>query len=190
VIWETSFTTLLFSLAVLATLYLEKSRRVVDWIGYGLLWGITGLTSPATLSVLPFLGIWIWIRHWRRGSNIIFLALAASFTFFAIIAPWIWRSSQIYGRFVAFRGNFGLEVLVGNSDDTSRPSNWNVLPGANLSELARLRRVGEPAYMAEKQLQAKELIERNPSRYALLTFRRILNTWTAAWGYPSGWNMD
>jgi 4-amino-4-deoxy-L-arabinose transferase-like glycosyltransferase len=190
VIWETTFTTLLLSLAVLATLYLEKSIRSVDWIGYGLLWGFTGLTSPATLSVLPFLGGWIWIRHWPRGRNITGLALAASLAFFAIITPWIWRCSQTNGRFVAFRDNFGLEVLVGNSDDTRTPANWSLLPATNLSELEKLRQIGEPSYMAEKQQQAKELIERHPSRYALLTLRRILNTWTAAWGYPPGWNMD
>jgi 4-amino-4-deoxy-L-arabinose transferase-like glycosyltransferase len=190
VIWETSFTTLLLSLAVLATLYLEKSSRSVDWIGYGLLWGFMGLTSPATLSVLLFLGGWIWVRHWRGGCKIIGPALAASLAFFAITTPWIWRCSQTYGRFVAFRDNFGLEVLVGNSDNTRRPANWSLLPATNLSELERLRQVGEPAYMAEKQQKAWELIERNPSRYALLTLRRILNTWTAAWGYPPGWNMD
>jgi 4-amino-4-deoxy-L-arabinose transferase-like glycosyltransferase len=190
VIWETSLTTMLFSLAVLATLYLEKSSCPVDWVGYGLLWGFTGLTSPATLSVLPFLGGWIWIRHWWRGSNITGIVVAASLAFFAIITPWIWRCSQAYGRFVAFRDNFGLEVLVGNSDNTRRPANWSLLPATNLSELEKLRQVGEPAYMAEKQEQAKQLIERYPSRYALLTLRRILNTWTAAWGYPPGWNMD
>jgi 4-amino-4-deoxy-L-arabinose transferase-like glycosyltransferase len=190
VIWETSFTTLLLSVAMLAALCLEKSNRLVDWIGYGLLWGFIGLTSPATLSVLPFLGGWIWIRHWSRGSKVTGLALAASLTFFAIITPWIWRCSHTYGRFVALRDNFGLEVLVGKSDNTSRTANWSLLPASNPSELQKLRQVGEPAYMAEKQEQAKELIERHPSRYALLTLRRIFNTWTAAWEYPPGWNMD
>jgi 4-amino-4-deoxy-L-arabinose transferase-like glycosyltransferase len=189
VIWETSLTTLLFSVAILRTLRLEKSNRPVDWIAYGLLWGFTGLTSPATLSVLPFLGAWIWIRQRRRGTNITAVALAASVAFFAIITPWIWRCSQAYGRFVALRDNFGLEILVGNSEDDRTPANWSLLPATNLSELNRLRQVGEPAYMAEKQQQARELIERHPSRYALLTIRRILNTWTAAWG-PIGWHMD
>jgi 4-amino-4-deoxy-L-arabinose transferase-like glycosyltransferase len=190
VIWETSLTTLLLSLAVLATLFLDNSSLPVDWIGYGFLWGVAGLTGPATLSVLPFLGGWIWIRHWRRGSNITGVIIAASLTFFATITPWIWRCSQTYGRFVALRDNFGLEVLVGNSDNTDRPANWSLLPATNHSEMEKLRQVGEPAYMVEKQQQAKELIERHPSRYALLTLRRILNTWTAAWGYPPRWNMD
>jgi hypothetical protein len=190
VIWETSFTTLLLTLAVLATLYLEASNRTIDWIGYGLLWGFTGLTSPATLSVLPFLGGWIWFRHWHRGSKTTGLAFTASLAFFAVIIPWIWRCTHTYGRFVVLRDNFGLEVLVGNSENTKRSANWNLLPATNPTELERLRHIGEPAYMAEKKKQAKELIERHPSRYALLTLRRILNTWTGAWEYPPGWNMD
>lgn len=190
VIWETSFTTLLFALAILATLHLEKSKRLADWVGYGFLWGFTGLASPATLSALPFLGGWVWYRQWRQGSNCTGAAALASLVFFAVVGPWIWRCSELYGRFVAFRGNFGLEVLVGNSNDTSAPSNWNVLPGANPSELEEFRRIGEPAYMAEKQMEAKTLIELNPARYAELTLRRILNTWTGIWKFPPGWKMD
>jgi hypothetical protein len=133
--------------------------------------------------------VWTWIRHRRRGSNITVPALAASFVFLAVIAPWIWRCSRNYGRFVALRDNFGLEVLVGNSENDGSPANWSVLPANNISELKRLVQFGEPEYMAEKQQEAKELIERHPSRYALLTFRRILNTWTGAWRYPPGWNL-
>ncbi len=189
-IWETSLTTLLLSLLVLATLYLENSKNLLTWIGYGVLWGFTGLASPTTLSVLPILGGWIWLRHWRRGGNCTGVALVASLCFFVMIAPWIWRCSHVYGRFVAFRSNFGLEVLVGNSNDTSNAANWNVLPGMNAAELQSLRRMGEPAYMAEKQHEASELIRRRPLRYAGLTIRRILNTWTSIWKFPPPWNLD
>jgi 4-amino-4-deoxy-L-arabinose transferase-like glycosyltransferase len=190
VVWETSLTTLLFALLVLLTLSLEHSRNPKAWAGYGLLWGLTALTSPAVLSVLPFLGGWIWLRQWRRGDNCTGLAVAASLVFFIIVSPWIWRCSQLYGRFVAFRSNFGMEVLVGNSNDTSSPSNWNVLPGYDSAELAELRRVGEPAYMAEKQRQATEFIAHHTLRYMGLTLRRILNTWTALWQFPPRWGLD
>lgn len=189
-VWETSLTTLLLSLAVLATLRIENSKSIAAWAGYGLLWGFTGLASPATLSVLPFLGAWVWIRQWRRGSNCTGAALVASLLFFAVIAPWIWRCSRTYGRFVAFRGNFGLEVLVGNSPDTSHPSNWGILPGTNSTELEKLQLVGESAYMSEKQQEAKQLISQQPLRYVGLVLRRILNTWTGVWEMPPGWTLD
>jgi hypothetical protein len=83
-----------------------------------------------------------------------------------------------------------LEVLVGNSSDTSRAANWNVLPGFNKSELEELQRDGEPAYMAEKQREANEFIAHHRLRYAGLTLRRVLNTWTGLWEFPPPWNMD
>ena len=190
VVWETSLTTLLLTLLVLLTLKLEHSKSLSAWVGYGLLWGASGLTSPAVLTTLPFLGGWIWFRQWRRGSNCTGLAIAASLAFLLVVTPWIWRCSRTYGRLVAFRGNFGLEVLVGNSSDTSHPANWNVLPGFNKSELEELQRDGESAYMAEKQREANELIAHHRLRYAGLTLRRVLNTWTGLWEFPPPWNMD
>ncbi len=114
---------------MLATLSLEQSATLGGWIGYGLLWALAALSSPTVLSALPFLGSWIWFRHWRRGSNSTGAAFAASLVFLAAVAPWVWRCSRVYGRFVPFRSGFGLDFLVGNSDDTRTPSDWNVLPG-------------------------------------------------------------
>jgi 4-amino-4-deoxy-L-arabinose transferase-like glycosyltransferase len=189
-VWETSLTTLFLPLLVLATLHLEQSKNLAAWIGYGLFWGFAALSSPVILTTLPFLGIWIWLRHWKRGSNCTSVAIAASLAFILVVAPWIWRCSRTYGRLVAFRGNFGLEVMVGNSADTSNPSNWNVLPGANKAELEEIQRIGESAYMAEKQRMAEDLITHQTSRYVRLTLRRILNTWTDIWNFPPGWQLE
>jgi 4-amino-4-deoxy-L-arabinose transferase-like glycosyltransferase len=189
-VWDTTLTTLLLSLVVLATLHLERSTSLGPWLGYGALWAIAALTNPAVLSTLPFLGAWVWLRHWRRGENCTGAAFAASLVFLVAMAPWIWRCSQVYGRFVALRGGFGLEVLVGNSTDTSSPANWSVLPGENSGELAKLRRLGEPAYMAGKQREAREVIARRPLRFAGLTLRRILYTWTCLWGFPQPLGLD
>jgi 4-amino-4-deoxy-L-arabinose transferase-like glycosyltransferase len=190
VVWETSLTTLLLTLLVLFTLTLEHSKGLGAWIGYGLLWGVSALASPAILSVLPFLGTWVWFRHWKRGSHCTAGAMAASVAFLLVAVPWIWRCSRTYGRFVAFRSNFGLEVLVGNSADTSSPANPNVLPGWNRSELEQLQQWGEPAYMAQKQRQASEFIAHHRLRYAELTLRRILHTWTGLWEFPPRWKLD
>jgi 4-amino-4-deoxy-L-arabinose transferase-like glycosyltransferase len=189
-VWETTLTTLLFSLALLATLRLERSMSLGAWVLYGALWGVTALTNPAVLSTLPFLGAWVFIRHWRRGENCAGLAAAAALVFLCATVPWIWRSSRTYGRFVAFRGSAGLEVLVGNSDDTSQASNFGVIPGNNPAEMEKIKRLGEPAYMAEKQTEAWEVITRRPLRYAALVLRRVLYTWTGFWSYPLHWTLD
>ena len=155
-------TTLFFSLVVLATLRLERSTSSSAWLGYGALWGIAVLTNPAVLSTLPFLGAWVWLRHWRRGENCTAVAAAASLVFLCATGPWIWRCSRVYGRFVAFRGSIGQEFLVGNSDDTRHASNFQVIPGNNPAEMEKVKTLGEPAYMAEKQREAWEVISRRP----------------------------
>jgi hypothetical protein len=189
-IWDTTLTTLLLSLGVLATLRLEETTNYLDWIGYGLLWGVVGLTSPAALSTLPFLGGWVWFRQWRRGRNCTGAAILSSLVFLIVVAPWIWRCSQLYGRFVPFRSIGGLEFLIGNSSDNTLPANIHVQPSVSPDEMRELLRVGEPAYMAGKQREALEFISEHPIQFAKLTFRRILNTWTGLWEFPPRWTLD
>jgi hypothetical protein len=189
-IWETCLTTLLLSLLLLATLRLERSASYIAWTGYGLLWALAALTSAATLSTLPFLGGWIWLRHSRRGNSCTGAAIVASVVFLAAVAPWIWRCSQMYGRFIPFRSNFAMEVVVGNNDDTSKLSNPNVMPADSRTELEKLRRIGELAYIAEMQSEARGFVMRHPLRAVVLTFRRILNTWTGVWTLHPTWGMD
>jgi hypothetical protein len=189
-VWETTMSPLLLTLLVLSTLQLDASTRPASWAGYGGLWGISALTNPALLSTLPFLGAWLWLRNRRRGVSGAGAAAVAALLFLAVVAPWVWRSSRAYGRFVAVRGGIGLEVLAGNSEDTSLTMNANVLPGDNPAELEKLKRLGEPAYMAEKEREAREVIAGEPLRYAGLTLRRILNAWTCLWDLPPRWKLD
>lgn len=189
-VWETILTALLLAFIMLYTLHLERSVSYLAWIGYGFLWGLTALTSAATLSTLPFFGIWILLRHGQDRAKCAGPVVAASLVFLAVIAPWTMRCSRTYGRFVAFRGNLGLEIMVGNSNDTSQPSNWNMLPGETRAELEKLQRVGEPEYMAEKQLEAKEVIRHHFSRYVGQTLRRVLYAWTDLWNFPPRWSLD
>ena len=172
-VWDTVLGTLLLTLLVLYTLKLEHSNKYLAWLGYGLLWAVAALTNANALSVLPFFGGWIFFRQWKSGALRMGPIIAASLIFLAGVAPWIYRSSQLYGRFVAFRGNFGLEVIVGNSSDTSEPSNWNETPGSNLAQLQEFVRLGEPAYMAEKQREAAQVMKERPLWFAGQSLRRI-----------------
>jgi 4-amino-4-deoxy-L-arabinose transferase-like glycosyltransferase len=189
-IWDTVLGTLLLTLLILYTLKLERSSNYVAWIGYGLLWAIAALTNANDLSVLPFLGGWIFLRQWHAGKVRLGPIIVSSLVFLVGVTPWVWRCSKVYGRFVAFRGNFGLEVMVGNSNDTSRPSNWDETPGSNLAQLQEIQRLGEPAYMAEKEVEARLVIKQRPLWYAGQSLRRVLYTWTNIWEFPPPWNFS
>src|ERR1700675_1461362 len=63
VVWETSLTTFLLSLALLMTLQLsdEMSRNqptTLRWIAFGALWGVILLANTAVVSLLPFFLLW------------------------------------------------------------------------------------------------------------------------------------
>ena len=112
-IWETPLTTLLLSLLVLATFHLEGRGRLRSWLAYGLLWGVATMSSPAVLSVMPFLWIWIWNRNRRRGTRCGPQAAVAALALIACVSPWLIRNYLVFGR-VLLRSNFALEFLVGN----------------------------------------------------------------------------
>ena len=65
---------------------LVESRRLRDWLLWGALWAAQGLSSPAVLDTLPFLGTWLVVRRiklrleWFKpalGSTLVFIAMAA-----------------------------------------------------------------------------------------------------------------
>ena len=189
-IWETILTMMLLTLLMWLTLHLERSPSLIAWVGYGLLWGFTALSNPVTLSTLPFLGAWIWLRHWRRGKNCTGDAVIASIMFFIVITPWIWHASRNYGRFVAFRSDFGLEFLFGNTGVGSSPVRLNILPDENPVEMEKVQRMGESLYLAGKQLEAREWFGQHRIRFAELTLRRILYNWTGLWDFGPVWTLD
>ena len=189
-IWETILTMMLLTLLMWLTLHLERSPSLIAWVGYGLLWGFTALSNPVTLSTLPFLGAWIWLRHWRRGKNCTGDAVIASIMFFIVITPWIWYASRNYGRFVAFRSDFGLEFLFGNTGVGSSPVRLNILPDENPVEMEKVQRMGESLYLAGKQLEAREWFGQHRIRFAELTMRRILYNWTGLWDFGPIWTLD
>ena len=52
-VWETSLTTLLFTLAFMLTMEMEGDDRVTSWIGFGVLWGVkASATLPCFRSCL------------------------------------------------------------------------------------------------------------------------------------------
>ena len=68
-IWETSLSAFLLTLLLMLTLEMEGDRRLSSWFGYGLLWGIVGLTNPSALSFLPFSGGWLAYQLHRRRKG-------------------------------------------------------------------------------------------------------------------------
>ena len=181
-IWSTVLTTFLLALAFAAGLKLERSSRMKDWVGFGLLAGLAALSDPIAISILAPLGLWMWYRTSRHGGNWLLRGTAAGLAFIIVVTPWFVRNYRVFGSFIPFRDNFGLELYVGNHGET-----WHFAEGPHPSnsdqEWQEYQQLGELRYMEHKQQQAMELISSNKVGFVWLSFRRALYIWTNYWSF-------
>jgi len=181
-IWDTALAGLWLALLVLATLKLRGSGRLSAWIGYGALWAIGALINPSLLGVLPFLALWaIWPQTPARAAR---LAAASALIFLALLAPWTIRNYVVFHKLIPLRSNFGLELLLGMRADVPDGVRSPLHPNDNLDEARKYARMGEIAYMDDKQREALALIREDPANVALLTMRRLEENWLNLWDSP------
>jgi 4-amino-4-deoxy-L-arabinose transferase-like glycosyltransferase len=180
-IWETWLATLLLCLLFLITLNLENGEKFGSWIVLGLLWGIAALTSPALLSVLPFLAAWLIYRRHRRGHRSLAAGAIAAIAFIAVISPWFLRNYEVFHRFIPFRDNMGLVLRLGTKGETSYWGPYELGPWHNPQEWNEFRELGELGYMDKKKHQAIEFIRAHPGWYIWTSLRRALFLWTGYW---------
>ena len=109
--WSTCLLTLLLCWLFLMALELENSRRILSWIGFGLLCGVSALTEPVALSVLPFLGAWTCYRRYRQGRTWLMPGVAASLAFLAVLSPWIIRNYETFHQFIPVRSGLGTRTV-------------------------------------------------------------------------------
>ncbi len=138
-IWEACLATLLLTLLVLLAVRLDEAPSLWAWVCFGALWGVAALTNPAVLTVLPFLGAWVYFRLNRRPpfrwAGWAGQVAAAALVFVLCVAPWFVRNYRTFGRFVPFRSGFALELRVGNSPESDvQWRNW-LHPNESQSEM-------------------------------------------------------
>ena len=182
-IWDTCLSALLAATIIWATLAIADSRRARDWFAYGLLWGLTLMTNPTTLSVLPlFLG-WFIFREWKkhRGlafGNVLIRRMALSVVIMAACCvPWTVRNYEVFHSFIPFRSVLGLQLWLGNNDAYKDHFPGQLHPLDNSTERARYVDIGEVAYMHEKLDLATRWIFSHPRREAELFGQRFAATW-------------
>ena len=182
-IWETWLATLLLCLLFLITLKLENEERVSRWAGFGGLWGVAALTSPAMLAVLPFLAFWVIYRRQRLGKRWFVVNVVASVVFIAVIAPWFVRNYETFHRVIPFRDGMGLVLRLGTKG-TTKTAHWahyELGPWHNDAEWNEFLQLGELGYMDHKKQQAVEAIRADPGQFAWDSFRRVVFIWTGYW---------
>lgn len=180
-IWETTLTTLLMSLILLALLTLEHVALPRAWLGFGLLCGLMALSNPSIVAVLPFWGAWLWLRLRHHGAQPGRLLGMAALVFLLSLSPWFLRNYLVFHRLIPFRTNFGLELQIGNNPLSVGAPIYELHPIHNPKEFEKYRQMGELAYVAEKKREAFQFIGGHPGAFFRLTLLRIAYTWTYIW---------
>lgn len=186
-VWETNFSALLLSLALLITLRIERKPRLVTWLLLGAIWGVIALANPSCLSLLPFSAAWLAWRCGRQRRAWLGGGLAAAAVCLALVAPWTIRNYRVFGSLVPIRSNFGVELRLGNSPSAQGLWMSWFHPSQDPREFARYRQMGELAYGRARRQEAMDFIRENPGRFAELCLRRALWFWI---GTPRSSTID
>jgi 4-amino-4-deoxy-L-arabinose transferase-like glycosyltransferase len=179
VVWETSLTAFLLSLALLLTLRMaDEPPKPRAWILFGFLWGVIALTNTAVLSMMPFCLLWLLYRLPCRPRQLVGAALCV-LTAALLVSPWLVRNYRVFGQFIFVRDNLPLEMYEANNDQSSGLWTRNEHPGNNPEAMRRFQELGELGFMAEKKLQVRQFIREHPERFLWFTAERAVYFWIA-----------
>jgi 4-amino-4-deoxy-L-arabinose transferase-like glycosyltransferase len=176
-IWETSLAALLLTTIFWLALTMEDRDGWLPWFQFGLLWGITALSSTSLLSFLPAAGLWAWYRRARRGKKSFVGVVLASMVFFACIAPWLVRNYETFGKFIFIRDNFGAELRLGNGNGADGTLMLYLDATHDPYAMRQFQAMGELPYIAMRKRQALDYIQADYGRFAKLCVRRFIYFW-------------
>ena len=184
-IWDTALIGLFFALIFWATLAMPEKHGLLPWAGYGALWVTGVLINPSILSLFPFFLAWL-IWEARKVEIPWAKPVAVALLIFTIgLVPWTVRNYRVFGKFIVLRSNFGLELWLGNNPDvTDTMSNW-AHPNDNPAEAAKYARMGEIAYMADKEHEAFAFMRTHPLETLDFMFRRFVENWLGITDSPA-----
>jgi 4-amino-4-deoxy-L-arabinose transferase-like glycosyltransferase len=179
VVWETSLTAFLLSLALLLTLRMvNKQERLRTWILFGVLWGVIALTNTAIVSMFPFCLLWLLYRLPRRTAHLVGAVLCV-LTAVLVVSPWLVRNYEVFGKFIFVRDNLPLEMYEANNDQSAGLWTRNEHPGNNPEAMRRFQELGELGFMAEKKREVRQFIREHPGRFLRFTAERAVYFWIA-----------
>ncbi len=184
-VWDYALTALLFCCCFWAVQNLHQRSKLIAWLGFGALVGITALSNPSVLSTVPFLlAIALW-KVRRAGGRWLLHGLVVAIGVAAIATPWAVRNESVLHSTSLIRDGFWLEFWAGNSGDTSDSNPPWAHPASNPVEMQKYQSLGEINYLAQKHDLAMAFISRHPFFFVEVSLRRVVRFWTGFWSASS-----
>ena len=183
-VWEYSLTGLLFTTCFCIAQRIHLSSRLLAWVGLGLLFGLTALSNPSSLSTLPFLLALALYQVRKSGQRWLAKGALTALAAFAVLAPWTIRNYVKLGVLCPVRDNFWLEVYDDNLGDSSLDPSF-AHPSSNPAEMRKFLAMGEPAFLAEKKTLIIDYLKQHPEFMVAKTMKRIRYYWTGYWSFSS-----
>ena len=178
--WETSLAALLLSCAMLLALRIcERKDARGNWIWFGVVNGLIALTNPSLLLWLPFAGIWAMVQNSKHESfgRTLTSAVMAGVVFIAMLAPWVVRNERVFHKFIPVRGNFWVELHLGNTHGTDGLWAWWLHPSHDARELELYSRLGEVRYVERAKKLVVAEIQQDPQHFIYATICRFFYFW-------------
>lgn len=182
-VWDYALTSMLFAWCFYFAQRLNVTTRLMAWFGYGVLYGVTALSNPSVLSMLPFLMLLALYRVWRSGGKVVLRPTVTAVAFLMMLMPWTVRNYREMHGLVPVRDGFWLEFWAGNHGDMTRTNPGNSHPATNDVEMAKFEAQGEMAYLAQKHTLGMTWVRQHPALFAEVTGRRIFRFWTGFWSF-------
>jgi hypothetical protein len=159
---------------------MREKTGLLPWAAYGALWVVGVLINPSILSLFPFFLGWLVWNARKAGIPWTKPAAAALLVFTIGLVPWTIRNYRVFDKFIVLRSNFGLELWLGNNPNVIKTISHLEHPNDNPVEGQKYKRMGEIAYMAEKQHVAFVFMKTHPQDTLKFAFYRFVETWLGA----------
>jgi 4-amino-4-deoxy-L-arabinose transferase-like glycosyltransferase len=182
--WDASISALLAATILWATLALVESQRPRDWCAYGLLWGIALMFNATLAGLFPFLAGWLVYRAHQQKHEWFKNAAAAVAIIILCCVPWTIRNYRVFHQFVPLRSVLGLQLWLGNNDQTQDIFRGDLHPIYNSAEREKYISMGEIAYMQQKKQEAVAYMLSHPAREDRLIAYRVISIWSGGTPYP------
>jgi 4-amino-4-deoxy-L-arabinose transferase-like glycosyltransferase len=176
-IWDFPASALLLTIVLILTLDVAEKGDIKHWLRLGALWGVSALTNPALLSMLPFTMCYAAFMNSRAKRKwVLGLSLAAAL-FAAMIAPWLIRNEVVFGHPVFLKGNYWFEFHLGNYHYSNGMGFSGKHPTQNPRELRHYVEMGEQGYIQWAKNDAFQFVGEYPSEFWNLTIHRVWWFW-------------